>query len=51
MIFHCFKTTAFVDKILVFKNGTIVESGNHRDLLEQQGVYHSMYAAQASLYK
>jgi ABC-type multidrug transport system fused ATPase/permease subunit len=51
IISHRLSATAFVDRILVFKNGVVVENGNHRDLLDKKGVYYSMYSAQAELYK
>jgi ATP-binding cassette subfamily B protein len=51
IISHRLSATAFVDRILVFKDGVVIEVGTHRDLLEKKGVYYSMYAAQASLYK
>ncbi len=33
------------DKILVLKDGKIVESGNPQDLLEQQGLFYQLYRA------
>ncbi|MCL2773620.1 MAG: ABC transporter ATP-binding protein/permease [Oscillospiraceae bacterium] len=51
IISHRLSATAFVDRILVFKDGIVIEEGSHKDLLERKGVYYSMYAAQASLYK
>ena len=32
-------TTKFCDKILVLKDGRIIESGNHRELVEADGYY------------
>lgn len=51
IISYRWSATAFVDRILVFKNGVVIEVGRHKDLLDKKGVYYSIYAAQASLYK
>lgn len=32
------------DRILVFENGRIVESGDHETLLQQRGLYKELYA-------
>lgn len=34
------------DKILVMKDGDIIESGNHETLLKQNGFYASLYNSQ-----
>ena len=39
VIAHRLNTIAHANKILVIKDGTIVESGNHRELMEKDGVY------------
>ena len=36
------------DTILVIKDGAIIEQGNHEQLLEQKGFYHSLYNSQFS---
>ena len=45
-----FKNMAFrfadADKIFVMKNGTIIEQGNHKQLLEQNGAYAELYNSQ-----
>lgn len=50
IISHRLATTRLVDRILVMKGGTIVESGSHNQLIEQQGVYWNMYMAHQELY-
>jgi ATP-binding cassette subfamily B protein len=46
VIAHRLSTIANADTILVMENGTIVESGNHKDLLEQKGKYHDLWSKQ-----
>ncbi len=50
LISHRLGITAVVDRILVFKDGEIVEDGSHRDLMAQNGHYAQMYKAQAQWY-
>jgi len=45
IIAHRLSTIVDADRILVMKNGKIVESGNHHELLSQEGYYHSLYKA------
>ena len=41
---HRFSRMCFyVDKIIVIDGGKIVEQGNHRELLEKEGVYYRLY--------
>lgn len=49
MIAHRLSTIKNANKILVMQNGTIVETGSHESLLEQNGVYAELYKAQFSL--
>ncbi|MRX39071.1 ATP-binding cassette domain-containing protein [Flavobacterium sp. LC2016-23] len=46
VIAHRLSTIANADKILVMKNGAIVESGNHQNLLEQKGEYYNLWNKQ-----
>lgn len=46
VIAHRLSTIANADKILVMKNGAIVESGNHQNLLEQKGEYYNLWDKQ-----
>lgn len=43
MIAHRLSTIVDVDKIFVLSNGRIVEEGNHKELLKQQGAYEQFY--------
>lgn len=49
-ISHRLSTTRNADKIFVMKNGSIVESGSHRELLEMNGIYNNMWNSQACKY-
>lgn len=46
IIAHRLSTIRNVDKILVLKQGQLVESGTHDDLVEQNGLYASLYKLQ-----
>ncbi|GAA3605254.1 ABC transporter ATP-binding protein [Kineosporia mesophila] len=46
VIAHRLSTIRDADVILVMESGSIVEQGNHETLLEQQGAYARLYAAQ-----
>ncbi|XP_063825682.1 ATP-dependent translocase ABCB1 [Ostrinia nubilalis] len=46
VIAHRLSTIRNVDVIYVFKNGTIVESGNHEDLIKAKGHYYDMVMMQ-----
>ena len=50
LISHRLGVTRLADRILVFKNGEIVENGSHQELLEKNGEYAKMYRAQAQWY-
>lgn len=43
MIAHRLSTVKDADQILVFKDGQIVESGNHDELIKKNGMYCSMW--------
>ena len=44
IIAHRLSTVREADKIFVFKNGQIVESGNHKKLIKnKEGEYKKMY--------
>jgi ATP-binding cassette subfamily B protein len=46
IIAHRLSTVRNVDRILVLKRGQLVESGSHDDLLQQEGLYASLYKLQ-----
>lgn len=46
VIAHRLSTIRNADTILVLKDGEVVESGNHNDLLTQQGFYEQLYNSQ-----
>ncbi|GLX68190.1 ABC transporter ATP-binding protein [Paenibacillus glycanilyticus] len=43
VIAHRLSTIMQADRIIVLSHGTIVESGTHAELVEQQGVYEELY--------
>ncbi len=48
VIAHRLSTIRDADRILVLSSGTLVESGTHDELLQQQGVYYNLYRLQFS---
>lgn len=48
-IAHKLSTVKDCDKILVFKDGQIVETGNHKDLLNQKGYYCRLWNGQDNI--
>lgn len=51
LISHRLGITSLVDRILVFRDGRIIEDGTHQELMAKQGHYHSLYLAQAKWYQ
>ena len=51
LVTHRLGAIKLVDRIIVFKDGRIVEEGNHDALMKKNGVYSEMYRAQARWYK
>ncbi|MGB5771355.1 MAG: ABC transporter ATP-binding protein [Crocosphaera sp.] len=49
IIAHRLSTIRDVDRLFVLKQGEIVESGNHEQLLSQDGLYRSLYELQLTL--
>ena len=49
VIAHRLSTIVESDKIIVIKNGTILESGTHNELLKQKGYYYELYSSQFEL--
>ena len=46
VIAHRFSTIHNADKIFVFKNGSIIDSGNHEHLINTSKEYKSLYQKQ-----
>lgn len=46
IIAHRLSTVQHCDRILVVQQGRIIEDGNHRQLLDQQGAYYNLYTRQ-----
>ena len=51
LISHRLGITRMVDRVLVFKEGKIIESGTHDELMAEDGYYAEMYRAQARWYE
>ena len=49
-ITHRSSSVKMFDKIIVFKNGSIIEEGSFRELMERNGEYAKMYKEQMSTY-
>ena len=49
IIAHRLSTIKNADKILVMKNGDIIESGNHEELMAKNGFYAELYNSQFEL--
>ncbi|PGZ68486.1 ABC transporter ATP-binding protein [Bacillus sp. AFS029637] len=50
LISHRFSTVKMANRILVLKNGSIVEEGEHKQLMELGGEYAKMYKVQAEYF-
>lgn len=50
-ISHRLSSTRFCDRILYMEKGSIVEEGNHSQLMERQGAYAAMFHTQAQYYE
>ena len=46
IIAHKLSTIKDADMILVMENGTIIEQGNHDELIEKRGAYERLYQSQ-----
>ncbi len=51
LISHRFSTARMADRIFVLKQGGLVESGTHEELLGRRGVYASLFEKQARAYR
>ena len=50
LITHRLSSVKMVDKIVVLKDGKIVEVGSHSELIKKQGYYFELYKLQAEKY-
>ena len=46
VIAHRLSTIRNADRILVIKDGKIIESGNHKELMKKKGYYYRLYTNQ-----
>ena len=51
LISHRLGITAIVDRILVFRDGSIIEDGSYKELMAKNGYYAEMYREQAKWYQ
>lgn len=51
LISHRFSTVRMADRILVLKDGEMVEIGSHQELVNKDGLYAELFALQAQGYK
>ncbi|MBR5041349.1 MAG: ABC transporter ATP-binding protein [Clostridiales bacterium] len=49
-ISHRLTTTTLADRIFYIENGSVIESGSHKELMNKHGMYEKMYNIQASKY-
>lgn len=50
IVSHRLGLTKNVDKIIVLEDGTIIEQGNHNELMKRNGLYAQMYTEQLKIY-
>ena len=48
---HRLSSAVDADKIVVLENGKVVEEGNHEELMQRKGKYHTLFTTQASRYQ
>ena len=51
LVTHRLGSARLADRILVMKEGRIIEDGTHERLLARRGLYHEMFTAQAEWYQ
>jgi ATP-binding cassette subfamily B protein len=50
IVAHRLSTIKNADKILVMKDGEIIEQGTHEELLSKKGFYSELYNSQFAVY-
>ncbi|HSB11138.1 MAG TPA: ABC transporter ATP-binding protein [Blastocatellia bacterium] len=51
IISHRFSTVRMADRIIVLRNGAVIEDGSHEELVERGGLYAELFALQAEGYR
>lgn len=51
LITHRLSATKFCDKILLFENGKLVETGNHFELMQSDTLYKKLFETQSKFYQ
>jgi ATP-binding cassette, subfamily B, bacterial len=51
LISHRFSTVRIADRIVVIEGGRVSEQGTHKQLLDRNGKYASLFEMQASTYR
>jgi len=51
IIAHRLSTVVDMNRIYLIRNGKIMESGSHNELLAQEGIYYEMFTTQKKLYE
>ena len=51
LISHRLASARMADRILVLDGGRIVQTGNHEELMAEEGLYRTMFLAQSSFYQ
>lgn len=48
---HRLSSAVLADRIIVLENGSVIEEGTHRQLMQKQGKYYQMFSTQAKRYR
>jgi ATP-binding cassette subfamily B protein len=51
IVSHRFSTVRRADRIIVLEHGKVIETGSHKQLLKNKGLYHELFTKQAEGYK